>query len=74
MSKDYKNLRISAYIILDSRAYFINKNVSWESYNLTKSGGGVSSDDGRVVKISNCDVHNLLYDRQRNVNSFHCYA
>ena len=29
---------------------------------MTKSGGDVGSDDGRDVKIFNCDVHNLLYD------------
>ena len=28
---------------------------------MTKSGGGVDSDDGRDVKISNSDFHNLLY-------------
>ena len=53
---------LSLYYPRFTYIFFINKNVSWESYDLAESGGGVGSDDRRDVRIFDCDVQNLLYD------------
>ena len=49
--KSYMYMESCVYYPTVTCIIFIIINVRWESYNLTKSGGGVGSDDGPDVKF-----------------------